>query len=42
MTVDGLTKVADGITSMQELFEKCNFPDLLTKSQSGTRKSIMI
>jgi len=42
MTVDGLTKVADGITSMQELFEKCNFPDLPTKSQSGTRKSIMI
>ncbi|MHC4146937.1 MAG: GspE/PulE family protein [Planctomycetota bacterium] len=42
MTVDGLTKVADGITSMQELFEKCNFPGLLAETQSGIRESIMI
>lgn len=42
MTVDGLNKVADGITSVQELFEKCNFPGMLAETHSGVCESILV
>jgi type II secretory ATPase GspE/PulE/Tfp pilus assembly ATPase PilB-like protein len=42
MAIDGLAKVADGITSVQELFEKCSFPGILAETQSGVSESIMI
>lgn len=42
ITIDGLTKVASGITSMQELFEKCNFPGMLSETKSGVSESVLI
>lgn len=35
LAIDGITKVAEGITSTQELFQRCNFPGLLAETQSG-------
>ena len=42
LAIDGLAKVADGITSTQELFEKCNFPGLLAERQSGISEGAII
>lgn len=42
LAVDGLKKVANGITSTQELFEKCNFPGLLSESRSGISEGAII
>ena len=42
LAIDGLTKVAEGITSTRELFERCNFPGLLAERQSGISEGAII
>ncbi|KPK41945.1 MAG: hypothetical protein AMJ65_08475 [Phycisphaerae bacterium SG8_4] len=42
LAIDGITKVADGITSTQELFQRCNFPGLLAETQSGISEEAII
>lgn len=42
LAIDGITKVADGITSTQELFQRCHFPGLLAETQSGVSEEVMI
>ena len=42
LSTDGLKKVAQGITSTQELFEKCNFPGLLSERMSGISEGAII
>ena len=42
LATDGIQKVADGITSTQELFLRCNFPGLLAENESGISKNIIL
>lgn len=42
LAIDGITKVAKGITSTQELFQRCNFPGLLAETQSGISEDVII
>lgn len=42
LPIDGIKKVADGITSTQELFLSCNFPGLLSERNSGISESAII
>ncbi len=42
LAIDGLTKVADGITSTQELFQRCHFPGLLAETESGIKEEVII
>ncbi|MFC1792606.1 GspE/PulE family protein, partial [Planctomycetota bacterium] len=42
LVIDGIKKVADGITSTQELFQRCNFPGLLSEKESGISTNIII
>jgi type II secretory ATPase GspE/PulE/Tfp pilus assembly ATPase PilB-like protein len=42
LAIDGLTKVADGITSTQELFQRCHFPGLLAETESGIKEEAII
>ena len=42
LAIDGLTKVANGITSTQELFLRCHFPGLLAETESGIKEEVII
>ncbi len=42
LAIDGIAKVADGITSTSELFQRCNFPGLLAETQSGISEEAII
>ena len=42
LAIDGVAKVADGITSTSELFQRCNFPGLLAEAQSGISEEVII
>jgi len=42
LAIDGIIKVADGITSTCELFQRCNFPGLLAETQSGVSEEAII
>jgi type II secretory ATPase GspE/PulE/Tfp pilus assembly ATPase PilB-like protein len=42
MVADGLAKVVDGVTCMQELFEKCHFPALLAECHSGISEGAVV
>ena len=42
LPIDGIKKVADGITSTHELFLRCNFPGLLAEKQSGISEGVII
>jgi type II secretory ATPase GspE/PulE/Tfp pilus assembly ATPase PilB-like protein len=42
LAIDGITKVADGITSTQELFQRSHFPGLLAETHSGISEEVII
>jgi type II secretory ATPase GspE/PulE/Tfp pilus assembly ATPase PilB-like protein len=42
LAIDGITKVADGITSTSELFQRSHFPGLLAETQSGISEGAII